>query len=420
MSRIGKSRENCDVFPVLASLLAVTAFHVLFMVFSGKGLLSPNPYNSYAKQAAAWARGQLDLGQDFPWLELAVYQGRYYVSFPPFPSYVLFPFALFLGENTPDSLFAFFSLLLGTAYASRLAAQLGLDRKMRTVLPVFLFCCNNLWQITVDGWVWFLAQNFSFTLTLAAFSYALDGKKGRALFCLCAAVGCRPFQILYFPWICLLLLRQNGKNFKQLLGEKAYRFLPAVGLAFSFFLLNFLRFGNPFEFGHNYLPEFVHSQNGQFSFSYLGENLYSLVRLPTLEGGRMQFPQFNGCSVFLVYPILWLWLWSAGEKAWGLKASGGGKALRALLPDLAVLLSVSLHLLLFCCHKTMGGAHFGNRYPADAMPLVYLITLWDREQCRSASSGPVRFGKLAGFTLLAAWGLVINFAGVLNFYASAS
>ena len=45
-------------------------------------------YKSYSLQAMAWLNGRLDLGQDYPWLELAVFQERYYVSFPPFPSLV--------------------------------------------------------------------------------------------------------------------------------------------------------------------------------------------------------------------------------------------------------------------------------------------------------------------------------------------
>ena len=31
---------------------------------------------------------------------------------------------------------------------------------------------------------------------------------------------------------------------------------------------NLARFGNPLEFGHNYLPEFTRAADGQFSFAY--------------------------------------------------------------------------------------------------------------------------------------------------------
>ena len=54
--------------------------------FTGHWATEENPYRSYALQACAWLDGRLDLGKDYPWLELAIYEGKYYVSFPPFPS----------------------------------------------------------------------------------------------------------------------------------------------------------------------------------------------------------------------------------------------------------------------------------------------------------------------------------------------
>lgn len=210
--------------PVLCALAAAALLHVLFMVLSGKWLLSPNAYNSYVRQAAAWLEGRLYLSENVPWLELAVYQGRYYVSFPPFPSYVMLPFVLLYGESAPDHLVAFAAMLLGAGYAVKLARQMGLSHRSSAAFAVFLYCANNLWQITVDGWVWFIAQNFAFTLTVMALYYGACGKKGRAFFFLCAAVGCRPFQILYIPVLCWLLLRerkkrQNGSFGKRITGS---------------------------------------------------------------------------------------------------------------------------------------------------------------------------------------------------------
>ena len=47
--------------------------------------------------------------------------------------------------------------------------------------------------------------------------------------------------------------------------------------------LNYARFDNPFQFGHDYLPEFaVEKENGQFSPAYLAENWAKLWRLPAL------------------------------------------------------------------------------------------------------------------------------------------
>lgn len=139
--------------PALAAVLLVLCAHGAFMLFSGKGIFSENPYNSYTLQACAWLRGSLDLGENVSWLELAVYGGKYYVSFPPFPSYVLLPFAALFGEQAPDGIAALLVLLIGVCYAVELARLSGSGERSAVLLAVFLYCANNLWQVTVDGWV---------------------------------------------------------------------------------------------------------------------------------------------------------------------------------------------------------------------------------------------------------------------------
>jgi len=404
---------------MLAAVLLVLCAHGVFILFSGKGILSENPYNSYTLQACAWLQGSLDLGENFPWLELAVHGGKYYVSFPPFPSYVLLPFAALFGEQAPDGIAALLVLLVGVCYAVELARLSGAGERSAVLLAVFLYCANNLWQVTVDGWVWFFAQNLSFTLTLMAFVHGMRGQKGRALFFLCAAVGCRPFQILYLPVVCWLLLRslqEKAGRWKWLFWEKNIRLLPAMILAASFMALNLARFGNPFEFGHSYLPEFTRSEYGQFSLHYLGENLLSLVRLPSYdpELERLVFPAHNGCSIFLVFPIFWLYFWAL----WQRLRQGGKKERLDVLSLLALLL---IHIFLLCLHRTMGGAHFGNRYIIDTVPTVYLFLCgaaarWETYRTeRERGFCPVELCFSALFLL----GLLINFTGVLGFYGSA-
>ena len=84
-----KINQNC-------SYGIVTVFTVLLFLFvmsavTGKGWLDTNVCNTYALQADAWRRGHLDLGQNYSWLEIAEFNGKFYCSFPPFPSYVLLP-----------------------------------------------------------------------------------------------------------------------------------------------------------------------------------------------------------------------------------------------------------------------------------------------------------------------------------------
>lgn len=420
-----------QVFEIAGAAFLALCLHGLFMYFSGKHFDSFNPYNSYTKQCLAWLQGRLDLGQDYSWLELAVYQGKYFVSFPPFPSYVLLPITMIFGEHTPDTLLALLFMTLGVAYGVKLAWHFCLPSCWRIFLPVFLYCGTAVWQITVDGWVWFIAQNMSMALTLMSLYYACTGHKGKATFFLVCAVGCRPLQAVYLPLVLFLLYRgmpegNRQKKWKALLFTGFWRYLPAAVVALSYLALNLLRFHHPFEFGHNYLPEFTQANDGQFSLVYIAENFPNLFRLPTVdtETGVWHFPFFNGMNIFMCFPIvLWhLFLLADTQMRKYKRHSGpGGGQIGA---NLLIILLIALHILFLLMHKTMGGAHFGNRYIADTMAAVFLGTCLLMQNSKQmgqemeACCGEEKWISLRWvlFQALFLCGLAINMYGVLLFY----
>jgi len=77
----------------------VLAYFVI-SIFTGIGITDHNDYNSYALQAHAWLNGRLDLGQNYTYLELAIFKGKYFVSFPPFPSFLLAPYVRIVDVET--------------------------------------------------------------------------------------------------------------------------------------------------------------------------------------------------------------------------------------------------------------------------------------------------------------------------------
>ena len=81
-----KQRKYKQAMDVAALFLIVLAVHFVVAAFSGSWPWSSNSYNSYLLQTLSWLEGRLDLGQNYEWLELAIYNGKYFVSFPPFPS----------------------------------------------------------------------------------------------------------------------------------------------------------------------------------------------------------------------------------------------------------------------------------------------------------------------------------------------
>ena len=85
-----KQRKYKQAMDVAALFLIVLAVHFVVAAFSGSWPWSSNSYNSYLLQTLSWLEGRLDLGQNYEWLELAIFEGKFFVSFPPFPSFVYF------------------------------------------------------------------------------------------------------------------------------------------------------------------------------------------------------------------------------------------------------------------------------------------------------------------------------------------
>ncbi|MCL1796059.1 MAG: hypothetical protein FWG37_04110, partial [Clostridia bacterium] len=93
-------------------LIAGFIFILLAAIFmashTGTNFFAHSVLDSYSLQAIAWRNGRTSLDQDYPWLELAIYKGDYYVSFPPVPTLPMLLMTFFFGVETPN---AFASLL---------------------------------------------------------------------------------------------------------------------------------------------------------------------------------------------------------------------------------------------------------------------------------------------------------------------
>ena len=133
---------------------------------------------------------------------------------------------------------------------------------------------------------------------------------------------------------------------------------PAI-VAFLLMGYNMLRFGEHFEFGHNYLPEFVNSKDGQFSLSYLLPNFIQSIKLP------FQFtPEFKLITA-VMYAIIVYTI-----------ANTKNCIFRRRLTDYLYPIAVILFIVATCMHKTLGGAQFGARYFVDMIPYLamYIAT----------------------------------------------
>lgn len=358
----------CDIL-----VLVLTVIGSLFVIwtFTGKWPWVSQPYNSYILQAEAWTKGQLDLGKDYPYLELAIYKGKYFVSFPPLPSFIMFPFVL-LHWKTCDGFIAAISAVMAAIYAYKLIKSFGIDNN-RSIMYSLLLTIGSNWLFTAQtAWVWFIAQNLAFTFSLMALYYARNGKGGLALAFWACAVGCRPLQIAYLPAILYMLYEYfkcevPNSKLLDIIKLKWKCVIPMIIIALSYMVLNFARFGNPLEFGHNYLPEFTRSENGQFSAVYILQNIPKLFRLPDISfSEKWTYQNIDGFLIFIASPIFLTYA------VYVIRSFIRDKDKNDNRLTVLIVISIILELFLTTAHKTMGGEQFGNRYTNDVLPLLFL------------------------------------------------
>lgn len=366
-------RHAAALAGVLACLaLALLLFHDL----AGGTLLAANPYDSYALQAENWLAGRNYIagGAQYPWLELAIYQGRYYQSFPPVPAVALLPWVALCGgaAAVPSNLAIALWALGAAAGVYACFWRRGASPATAAYFAVFCALGSNLFWLASSGGVWFLAQVLGFALAVWGAFFALAGTPaGDALAsaCLAAAVGCRPFYaVLGLAWGVGQLRRAVRQRRAAALLPAL---LPAAIIAAAMMAYNLARFGNPLEFGHTYLPEFQREADGQFSLAYLASNLRNLLRPVGLSATlALEFPAFNGFLPFVANPLFTLWL-GCGLAALRRRTPPPGPL--ALPSRGAPLAAICLALtLLTCMHRTLGGWQFGARYFVDLLPYALL------------------------------------------------
>ena len=173
--------------------------------------------------------------------------------------------------------------------------------------------------------------------------------------------------------------------------------------------LNYARFGNVFEFGHNYLPEFVNDYLGKFHPRRIPQNIRMMFFDLDISRGLLHgFPhdERNSFAFWVASPIVISYVIYLFIRC-NTKPMEEKDITLWLIP-----LLVFLHLLAFSFHRTLGGRQFGSRYSVDTLPAVYLGLLFILSKLPSSNSiymniVPMIFGKL------------INFHGTivfLNFY----
>lgn len=325
------------------AVIVYLVFTGAYLGAAGGRLRAHSPYNHYVYLADGWLHGRLALAGEPPnendWAKIDVLKlrdgrelrgvygsrtggpaDRFYplrgkpesvpateivsrssvrfVSFPPFPAVVMAPFVAIWGLSFNDVLFTAFWAGLNPMLVFLLLRDLrrgGLSRRTlgEDLWLTVLFGAGSVhYFCAVVGQVWFTGHMVAVTLSIG-YVWASIGARRPALAGLCVALGfaTRP------PWLVLPLFlfeavrAAGGLSALRLtagrrrLGRLLLSFsIPIAAVGGALCWHNYVRFENPFEFGHRFLA--VQWQErifrfGLFNYHFLSRNLAAaLVLLP--------------------------------------------------------------------------------------------------------------------------------------------
>ena len=394
MKELLKKLRGIDTGMLCIPALMLLGYIFIHMLFGGT-LLSYNCWDSYSLQAMSWLSGRLDMGKNYEWLELAVYNGKYYLSFPPLPSVVMLPFVLLFGEKTPSNLVSALYGIFTAMIAYKILKKAGMKRGGAVFFAIAYVWGSNMLWLSTSGGVWFLAQGLNMLLLTACVYFAQQKMRVAAYAMAALAVGCRPFSVcMFLPLMAYFYMADKDRpRADRIRGQIRSLIIPAF-IALCYMLYNYVRFGNVLEFGHNYLPEFTESEKGQFSLSYILPNLYNLLLRPvTLRADlTLEYPLFDGFMFYIANPMFLIWFAAVVKDVLQ-------KRLDAV--RLCIVIAVLIELLLLCAHKTLGGWQFGARYTVDMLPMALMYLLLKKDEP----------GGISAFIMAA--GMMFNLYGAL-------
>jgi hypothetical protein len=438
---------NERVHRVAVALCIYVVSTTIFAIVAGPLRLGQHTqYNHYALLADAYLHGHQDIihggpsyaqGNDF-----AEFNGKTYISFPPFPAILMMPFVKLAGSAEEFRDGQFIVWLAGIAPAVLFLVLEKFRRngrstrtKIENIVLAFVFAFGTVYFFTaVEGTVWFAALVVGVGLEALFFLYAIDADQPLLAG---AMIGfgflTRPPLLLFSIFFGVEAIRVSCTRWRDhgSIGERVYDIvssidmraftkrivsfsIPVIACIAFLSVLNHSRFNtwNP-NVGHEYLQVAWHGRIekwGLFGYHYLAKNLgvfwtilpwlppkgsacFQMVKAPPLSPifDFMQCVPFrineHGLALWFTTPI-YFWLFRPKVRSWHYWAI----ALTALLP-------LTMGLL----YQNSGWRQFGFRFSNDyAVALFLLLAIGGRPMGRA-------------FGVAAIWGIAWNLFGAVSF-----
>ena len=354
-------------------LIIIFSFFMIFVLIHqiiDTSIVGSSVYNSYELQAKAWLKGQVFLDHNYENLELAIYNGHYFVSFPPLPSVFLLPFVIIFGDSIPTNLISFIIFCFCFIIMYKIMKKKNFSEMYAIMMSLAFTVGTNLISLSMNSGVWFIAQSLNYLLCLLAINAFLEKKKSLVFLFLSFAVGCRPFSIIYMlMFFIYYVVNDKEEKFLIKLKKNIIPLIPSIIIGMIYMWYNYIRFDNVLEFGHNYLPEFLESPYGQFNFHYLLPNLKDFLFNGITVDKKLHLRFMMPFSFLIANPILIIYIYNFIKNY--------VKTRKVNLLKLLILISVSINIVFICMHRTLGAWQFGARYSLDILPFVFLGMIYN-------------------------------------------
>ncbi|HTL69795.1 MAG TPA: hypothetical protein VL404_00745 [Candidatus Eisenbacteria bacterium] len=279
----------------LGALLVVAFVFYALVFLKGRGIdywYKAYDTRYYQELAEAFLSGRLDLPRQVPpeilsnphdftanaariydarMFDLSLYEGRVYLYFGAVPAALFYaPFRLLIGRGLPDAaavtFFSFGSVLFTTyllcllrkAYFPSAPGWMALASAAALAFAngtPFLIRDSRVYEVAISSGVFFATASAACWLSAVVDRDFSWRRMALGSLLLGLAVGCRPIYVwmaaALLPWMAVLALRASAGRPAR---EESLRalVLPLVFMAVVLGLYNFLRFGNPLEFGVSY------------------------------------------------------------------------------------------------------------------------------------------------------------------------
>ncbi|MBN8577731.1 MAG: glycosyltransferase family 39 protein [Cytophagales bacterium] len=246
-------------------------------------VITKNAYDSNLAvfQAKAFLSGNLPI-ENYFW-DASVFEGKYYVSFPPFPAVVLTPLVGVFGTSINTILISLLISCVNMFLLYRLLTHvMGNSEGKLWVFLGFFFGSGYWWVVLTSDYINGFAHVVCTCLLLLLLIEVLSKKRPLLLGVLWALAFLTRQMTIFYAILIFYFLYVVQPDKKTALKNILIVLVVAALCVVPYFILNYLRFHNIFDTGYLYLiyaapvQERI-NQYGLFSSKYFLYNFYHLL-----------------------------------------------------------------------------------------------------------------------------------------------